>query len=52
MDGFSEYLKDIVRYPLLNKEQEITALKSSTQSVATPCPHMSIGGLGSPLAVI
>ena len=23
MDGFSEYLKDIVRYPLLNKEQEI-----------------------------
>jgi len=23
MDGFSEYLKDIVRYPLLSKEQEI-----------------------------
>jgi RNA polymerase sigma factor (sigma-70 family) len=23
MDGFSQYLKDIVRYPLLNKEQEI-----------------------------
>jgi RNA polymerase sigma factor (sigma-70 family) len=23
MDGFTEYLKDIVRYPLLNKEQEI-----------------------------
>lgn len=23
MDGFSEYIKDIVRYPLLNKEQEI-----------------------------
>jgi len=23
MDGFSEYLNDIVRYPLLNKEQEI-----------------------------
>jgi len=23
MDGFSEYLKDIARYPLLNKEQEI-----------------------------
>ena len=22
-DGFSQYIKDIVRYPLLNKEQEI-----------------------------
>jgi len=38
MDGFSEYLKDIVRYPLLSKEQEILLARQVQVWVTSESP--------------
>ena len=38
MDGFSQYIKDILRYPLLNKQQEILLARQVGDWVNTENP--------------